>query len=467
MSLFRVLYAIYSGSKHALVQEDERLCDGLNTMHGLTILDNFVSQSMPSFHLLAAPTDFSRHRQQQPADAADSSAAPPSPNPPTFPSFMSGLAKYMAAKGIIKMDEFGQLLNDGNYAADFTGSMVSYTPARLIAESYDTWNEFMDSMYPTLKMPVLNIETRAAAWRVLLGVVDRPCHFWPDQYKKHENFYKITLLRVVKSTNLNELNISASTIHKDVPRAQLGDAQQELMLKIALGTAVAKDPTIGYAQSMSHIGAVLVKVFYPQSSETQGAKLPPSCSKIADMFSGEDTHPFLWRLTDVIIGLQKISEQVQQLLVKIDETGAVVQDAGPIAIYCKQILSKVALIDPALHEHIVLTLSDYGSDMAALMFLSWVDCIFAHKMPFDSVCKLWDFLFAGFVHRISFMKRLEMFCATLCQVQRSRIMNVTNANDMLMCISTLPEQDCRGSYIPIPIIIRNTCKNLDKYFDVL
>ena len=464
MSLFRHLYAIYSGSRHAVVQEDEKLGNNLNTMHTVTILENFVTLCMPSFHLLGAPTTAEALLQEQILDAAGSSS---SNAPPAFTDFMSNFAKFLTQKNIIRLDEFGQLVNDGNYAMDFTGSMVSYTPAKLVAESYDCWNEFTAASYPLLRHPILNVDIRAASWRILLGIVDRPCRFWPEQYKKHESFYKITLLRVVKSPDLNELNINASTIQKDIPRTQLSDSQQELMLKIALGTAVAKDPTIGYAQSMSHIGAVLVKVFYPKDSDSPRSKQPSSCVKIEDMFSGVKTHPFLWRMIDVIIGIQKISEQVQQLLVKIDDSGALVQDAGPIAIYCKQILGKIALIDPNLHEHIMITMSPFGSDVAPLLFLSWVDSIFAHKMPFDAVCKLWDFLFAGFVHRISFMKRLEMFCATLCQIQRSRILKAKDSSDMLMCISNLPEQDYKGSFIPMPIIIRETCKNLDKYFDVL
>ncbi len=421
-------------------------------MHSVSMLTYFVRENMPGLYLLSAP-DFTA-----PRDLGE---------PLQFDQTFKMFIEYMKGAKVICLDAMGELEESDDLVSDSTtaagGSNLLQAPTRLVFADNELWREFCSSKLKISQSVLLNIDVRATCWRVLFGVVDGNYRHWPETYANHEKSFKLSLLQVVKAKNIKDLKFDAATIRKDVPRAQLTDSTHELMLKLALGTVVAKDSTVGYAQSMSHIGAVLVRVFYPITSSPN--KFSEQCPQISDWFADEKHADvqFRWRLLDVIIGIQKISDQVHQLLVNIDKNGGLKQDAGPMAVYCKQIFSKVALLDPDLHSHIAVTCEAYGTMVSALLFVSWVDSLFAHKMPFEDVVQVWDFLFAGFAHKFSFMKRLEMFCATLCHLQRVRIMNLKEANDIIACMSTLPEQDYKGMSVPIPKVIKETFANLTKH----
>ena len=269
---------------------------------------------------------------------------------------------------------------------------------------------------------VFAINFRLVAWRLFLDVTSGPARHWPRRYTYHvipgvvDYFQASKILmaeRDLKVTlNTDKDQKAVTTIDKDVRRSGFNE-QPELisLLRRLLLTYYAENPRVGYAQSMSIIGAALVRAFTSVSAATKSSE-----NLIGDMYTQDTSYIFI----DIYAMLQKLFAHMRPLWAQVTSTGDLEPTATQHHRIAGEIIELIKLFDPETADMIT---EEVLPDEYFCMFLRFLETLFACVLPDDDqLFRLWDYLFASFHGTdANFFTKLKFLCAAHTIVHRREI----------------------------------------------
>lgn len=316
-----------------------------------------------------------------------------------------------------------------------------------------------------------DINPRAVIWKLMFGIIGGSCTHWEERYTRlHDPAIQTVAEAIQVGMHADILPSYVKTMAADVARTPLKHSMQISLLRIVLHMYVRMHPGIGYFQSMSFVAAALIEQYAPAEvfemateslAEGSGKDIGAARLTISDLYSPKthrEDNIIHGLLADVYISLSRVLDQIGGLLVGISARGNVASDATRMDTFCRQLLKKLSLFDPDLHVHIC-SVADLPP---VIIFMPWVETMFAYMLPNEYVFRIWDFLFAGFVSGAPFITRLECTCLAFLSLHRTQLLATTSQHQFAETrqrLTTHPYADTR----PIEDIVERAAAFTEMY----
>lgn len=433
MSLWNVLTSIYlTGNARLFVDSCIAHAGGAEAMASIGILEYFLKTHLPLILRQSALFDSS---QLLPGNRASTGEETPEPRQSTsFYDIIEALHSFVQKRSSGTAAATASTAS----ASSPRGSVphMNMTNQRLANTMNDTniWLEFCD-MYLGSTKAVLDINVRAAAWRLLLDVVAGPCQTWNYRYARVIIPYVDLYKRAAEIEPRAQVSASeCGTADADISRSWLKGNIHRALLRGVIYTYIRQHRSIGYVQSMSFVAAVFVYVFtlhtdpaevptrMLRGSDTAAAAQPISAGTVNSakgILSIYDIHARTknYGLYDMYTCFCRVVMQLQDLWVGVNpQTGCILADLTNLRRTSREIFQLVSVYDVELYSHLQAESPD-GVE-PTIYFQKPIETMFSDGLPLDDVLQLWDYLFAGFVDRVSFLVRLKHACAAFMIIHR-------------------------------------------------